>query len=129
MLALRNNLRSCEKLIPASVCQFAEEITGKTHSQIRTPDHLKSRHAVILIGLSRSLREAIEETKNYKALGERIISLVKAGLAAPCCSNLMALNTVDNQRSIGNRTVYYMPWSELDSFRISSNNLNSNLLD
>ena len=117
VLALRNNLRSCEKLIPASVYQFAKEITGKPHSQIGTPDHLKSRHTVILIGLSRSLREAIEETKNYKALGEQIISLVKAGLAAPCCSNLMALNTVDNQRSMGNRTVYYMLWSELDSFK------------
>jgi len=129
VLALRNNLRSCEKLIPASVYQFAKEITGKPHSQIGTPDHLKSRHTVILIGLSRSLREVIEETKNYKALGEQIVSLVKAGLAAPCCSNLTALNTVDNQRSIGNRTVYYIPWSELDSFRISSNNLYSSLLD
>jgi len=129
VLALRNNLRSCEKLIPASVHEFAKEITGKTHRQIETPAHLKERHTVILIGLSRSLRETIEKTKNYKALGEQIISLVKAGLAAPCCSNLMALNTVDNQRSMGNRAVYYMPWSELGSFRLSSDNLYSYLLD
>ncbi|RLG02018.1 MAG: hypothetical protein DRN49_00065 [Thaumarchaeota archaeon] len=83
VLALRNNLHSCEKLIPASVYQFAKEITGKLHRQIGTPNHLKSRHAVILIGLSRSLREAIEETKNYKALGTQIITLVKAGLTSP----------------------------------------------
>jgi len=97
VLALRNNLRSCEKLIPASVYQFAKEITGKPHSQIGTPDHLKSRHAVILIGLSRSLREVIEETKNYKALGDQIITLVKAGLVAPKYSTISLQSSNRNQ--------------------------------
>ena len=97
VLALRNNLRSCEKLIPASVYQFAKEITGKPHSQIGTPDHLKSRHTIILIGLSRSLREVIEETKNYKVLGDQIITLVKAGLVAPKYSTISLQSSNRNQ--------------------------------
>ena len=97
VLALRNNLRSCEKLIPASVYQFAREITGKAHSQIGTPDHLKSRHTVILIGLSRSLREMIEETKNYKALRDLIITLVRAGLVAPKYSTISLQSSNRNQ--------------------------------
>jgi len=83
VLALRNNLRSSEKLIPASVLEFAREITGKKHIQIKTPDNLKRRHTVILIGLSHCLRKAVEESKNYEALGRQIITLIRAGLTNP----------------------------------------------
>jgi len=124
VLALRNNLRSCEKLIPASVYQFAKEITGKPHSQIGTPDHLKSRHTVILIGLSRSLREVIEGTKNYKALGDQIITLVKAGLVAPKYSTISLQSSNGNQSGdysvIRLNRLYenigrYLMWEESDS--------------
>ena len=79
VVALRNNLKNCEILIPPKLMNEIKNISGLSHIQIDTPTNIQKKHAAITIGFSYKFRERVKEklANDFRSTAARLLKLLK----------------------------------------------------